>query len=313
MSDVQLFRISNGRASEIRGTSINLEKALQSLMEANLETLLGIRFLATEYSTGKTHAGRIDTLGLDENNCPVIVEYKRASHENIINQGLFYMDWLMDHKAEFKLLVLEKYGAEFANTIDWSAPRLLCIAADFTRYDAHAVQQIGRNIELIRYRQFGPELLLLELTNAVSTQKALAGGNVEEGSARRAPNGNKSTDKTVEEWLVELPEEIKNVFDALNDYIQTLGDDIQRNDLKLYVAFKRLRNFATVEFSQKKLLLCLRLNPDDYEEIPGFARDVRNIGHWGTGDLQLAVKDLADLERAKPYILAAYEGIAPKS
>jgi hypothetical protein len=64
--------------------------------------------------------------------------------ENVINQGLFYLDWLMDHKAEFELLVLKTLGNECSKAIDWSAPRLVCIAADFTRYDGHAVQQIDR-------------------------------------------------------------------------------------------------------------------------------------------------------------------------
>jgi RecB family endonuclease NucS len=48
-------------------------------------------------STGKTHRGRIDSLGLDENGCPVIIESKRKLNENVINQGLFYLDWLLDH------------------------------------------------------------------------------------------------------------------------------------------------------------------------------------------------------------------------
>src|SRR5258708_28177489 len=112
-------------------------------MERHLETLLGVRFLASEYSTGKVHGGRIDTLGIDENGSPVIIEYKRALNENVINQGLFYLDWLMDHKGEFQLLVLNKLGKSEFDSIDWSAPRLLCIASDLTRYDEHAVQQMN--------------------------------------------------------------------------------------------------------------------------------------------------------------------------
>ena len=172
MSDIKLFRIVGEQASEIQGTASDLEKPLQNLLEKNLLPLLEIRFLATEYSTGKTHAGRIDTLGLDENNCPVILEYKRSMGENVINQGLFYLDWLMDHQAEFKLLVMDRFGKAAADTIDWTTPRLICIAADFTKYDTHAVQQMKRNIELIRYRQFGADLLLLELVNAVAVRTA---------------------------------------------------------------------------------------------------------------------------------------------
>src|SRR5213082_1739103 len=147
MSDLKLFRVSNGRAQELQGTFIAIEKTLQALIEHHLEVFLGVRFLASEYSTGKTHGGRIDTLGIDENGCPVIIEYKRATNENVINQGLFYLDWLLDHKAEFELLVLKQLGSQDADAIEWSSPRLLCIAGDFTKYDVHAVQQINRNIE----------------------------------------------------------------------------------------------------------------------------------------------------------------------
>src|SRR6266542_5075061 len=170
MSDIKLFSIAGNSAKEIQGMASHLEKPLQHLIEANLDPLLGIRFLATEYSTGKTHAGRIDTLGLDEDDCPVIIEYKRSSGENIINQGLFYLDWLMDHQAEFKLLVLDRFGKAKADAIDWTSPRLICIAADFTKYDSHAVQQIDRYIELLRYRQFGKDLLLFELVNSVAAE-----------------------------------------------------------------------------------------------------------------------------------------------
>ena len=74
-----------------RATPLTLRSRCRRI-EANLDTLLGIRFLATESSTGKTRAGRIDSLGLDENNCPVILEYKRSVGENVVSQGLFYLD-----------------------------------------------------------------------------------------------------------------------------------------------------------------------------------------------------------------------------
>ena len=92
MSDIKLFRLQAGQATELQGEASDLEKPLQTLIENNLGPLLRIRFLATEYATGRTHAGRIDTLGLDENHCPVILEYKRSLGENVINQGLFYLD-----------------------------------------------------------------------------------------------------------------------------------------------------------------------------------------------------------------------------
>ena len=123
MSDIKLFRIAAGAVTELAGTTDTVEKSVQVLFEKNLDALLGVRFLATEYTT--SHGGRIDTLGLDENGCPVILEYKRASNENVINQGLFYLDWLMDHRKDFQWLVLEKLGKDAADAVDWSAPRLI--------------------------------------------------------------------------------------------------------------------------------------------------------------------------------------------
>ncbi|TSA12876.1 MAG: DUF91 domain-containing protein [Comamonadaceae bacterium] len=324
MSDIKLFRLSGGTATELQGNASDLEKPLQTLIEANLAPLLNIRFLASEHSTGKTHGGRIDSLGLDENNCPVILEYKRSVGENVINQGLFYLDWLMDHKAEFKLLVLDKLGATAADAIDWSAPRVVCIAADFTKYDGHAVQQIGRNIELIRYRRFGDDLLLLESVNAGSDSNgkvtaaklAKAGASKFEaaGSSVTAPTdptGAKGTgpDKSFADVLTNLPEPMQLLLTSLEDYTLSLGDDVQRKELRLYAAFKRLKNFATVVLHRKNcLLLYLHVDPVTALQVLPNARDVTCIGHWGTGNLEVPLTSQADLDAVKPFINAAYEG-----
>lgn len=313
MSDIKLFRLTAGKATELQGDASDLEKPLQTLIEANLEPLLGIRFLATEYSTGKTHAGRIDSLGLDENNCPVILEYKRSVGENVINQGLFYLDWLMDHQAEFKLLVMDRLGKPAADAIDWGAPRLVCIAADFTKYDGHAVQQINRNIELIRYRRFGEELLLLELANATSANTGRS-ASAKPAKAQKTLSTEPTTakqgtgDRSFADWLPLLPPQLAQLVASLEGHVLSLGDDVQRKELKLYLAFKRLKNFATVVLQKNRLLLYLHLDPAQVVPLPENGRDVSQQGHWGTGDLELALLSQADLDAAKPLILMAYEG-----
>jgi predicted transport protein len=289
MSDLKLFRLSGNLTKEIKSSSSDFEKSVPTSIEANLESLLGVRFLATEYSTGKTHAGRIDTLGIDENSCPVIIEYKRFVGENVINQGLFYLDWLLDHRAEFKLLTLERYGKAVADEIDWSSARLVCIAGDFTRYNEHAVQQIAANIELIRYRQFGSDLLLFEQVNAVNKVRP------------RKPAPSKKTNHNENVWPVWLetlsPDSVA-IIKLVEAYIESLGDDVQRKDLKRYIAFKGLRNFATVVGLKKSVLLYLHLNPDKQELTDGFTRNVRNLGHWGTGDVEVVLSKPRDLDKA---------------
>jgi predicted transport protein len=276
----------------------NLEKVLQTLIEENLEVLLGARLLASEYATGKAHGGRIDTLALDENGSPVIIEYKRNQNENVINQGLFYLDWLMDHKAEFEQLV-QKSPWRAKAAVDWLNPRLLCIAADFNRYDEYAVQQIDRNISLIRYKRFGADLLILELVNA-TTSKASAG----------QPGHKTTTEKTVEQLLKNSDPTLAARFEALREFTLSLGDDVQMKTLKFYFAFTRLKNFACMEVHPKvgKVLVYLRLDPSTVQLVDGLTRDVRNVGHYGTGDLEVTVDSDEDVLFAKELIAMSYQG-----
>ena len=303
MSDIKLFKLMGDDVCEIPGQSVAVEKSLQNLIEKHLENFLGVRFLGSEYSTGKKHGGRIDSMGIDENGCPAIIEYKRATNQNVINQGLFYLDWLMDHKAEFELLVMKKFGKEASDEIDFSSPRLICIAGDFTKYDLHAVSQINRNIELMRYCHYGQDLLMLELVNSVTAEVSDEPGGV------KTTNGNKYNYKTITDILKNAPQEVVDLFEAAKEMLTALGDDVQFKALKHYFAFKRIKNFACIEVhTQKKCLVTnVKVCPDSVTLEPGFMRDVRDIGHLGTGDLELTIRSLDDLEKARPLLEKSYE------
>jgi predicted transport protein len=306
VSDIKLFRIENGVALELFGSALAVEKSLQGLIERNLEAMLGVRFLATEYSTGKAHGGRIDSLGLDENGSPVIIEYKRATNENVINQGLFYLDWLLDHRGEFTLLAMKALGAAVEEEIDWSAPRLVCVAGDFTRYDEHAVAQIGRNIELYRYRSYGEGFFVLELVNRTA---GVVEADSKAGSSRAPAAKAGAVSKTVSQFLEQSDQEPRERYSALDAFLLGLGDDISVKVNKNYFAYRRIKNIACVEVHPQtaQLLVYLKVNPDDVALEPGFSRDVRSIGHFGTGELEVRLRSVQDLERAKPLIEKSYD------
>jgi predicted transport protein len=298
VADIKLFHLNADSAQELRAESVDIEKSLQSLMEQHLESFLGVRFLASEYVTGKVHGGRIDTLGLDDNNSPVIIEYKRSLNENVISQGLYYLDWLMDHQGEFTLQVLKRLGQDCADSIDWSGPRLLCIAGDFTRYDEYAVLQIPRNIELLRYRRYGGDLLLLELVQS---------GSVLPNPRRtaQAPKEKESVSSSdvsgVEQGAVH------DLWNTLRAFLLALGEDVQMKELEHYVAFRRMKNFACVRPHSKDLQVWVRLDPTSVALEEGFTRDVSNIGHSGTGDLEIRIRSAADLARAQPLLVRSYQ------
>ncbi len=295
MADIKLYNIIGGRAEAKTPVDFKLERETQKLCEGNLDTFFGVRFLASEYSTGIKHKGRIDSLGIDENNCPVIIEYKLDSKENVINQGLFYLDWLMDHQANFELLCMKKLGQ--TTEVDWTNPRLLCIARDFTRHDDYAIGQINRNIELIRYRFFEGDSIIFELAGTAQKQESL---------------------KTIGDTLVKYRNmddamnaasaDLIEFYEAVENYILSLGDDIQKKELKYYHAYSRIKNFVCAEIRTKKKEILLFLKVDFRSvDIPGIqVRDVSNIGHLGTGDTEVTIKSLEDLEKVKSLIEESY-------
>lgn len=295
MADIKLFSI-NGIIKEIPSGNVTLERELQIIIEKNMYTFFGVNFLASEYST--TDGGRMDSIGIDENYCPVIFEYKRSMNENVINQGLFYLNWLLDHKDSFKLLVLEKFDKNIATQIDWTMPRVICIAGDFNKYDESAIKQMNRNISLIRYKKFGNDLLMFEMLDQNVVKQ------IEEITDSKSKT---RADKTFEEKLSSADKKIQSLYEEIKNYILSLGDDVSETKLKLYTAFKKIKNVVCVEVQKSKITLTLKLDVISVKFEDGFIRDVTNIGHWGTGNIEIEIKNEEDLDKAKPYINRAYQ------
>ncbi|MFF3394761.1 DUF5655 domain-containing protein [Streptomyces sp. NPDC002669] len=291
MLGLKLFHVAESGVTEVVPYLADVEADVQGLVEAHMETLLGVRFLASEYGTGPVHGGRIDSLGLDENGSPVIVEYKRGIDSGVINQGLFYLSWLMDHQAEFEHLVRDRLGVTAAAQVLWSGPRLICVAGDFTRYDVHAVREHRRSIDLVRYRLFGSDLFGLETVASVSGRSPVT-RRVRRQAA--GPGGGQSV------ALVELAH-------AVDESLLGLGDGVNSVQRKTYRAYQRLRNFACVCPPQRaKLLVYLKVDPKQIDLVPGFTRDVTGLGHHGTGDLEVQLRTLRDVERAQELFRMSY-------
>ena len=122
-----------------------------------------------------------------------------------------------------------------------------------------------------------------------------------------APVANKY--KTISNVLHELEPGMVDRFEALRAYLLALGDDVQETNLRFYIAFKRIKNFACVEFrpSAAKILIYVKVEPTSDVIEPGFTRDVSKVGHFGTGDLEITLARPEDLDRAKALIQQSYD------
>ncbi|MEU4200789.1 DUF5655 domain-containing protein [Streptomyces sp. NPDC026294] len=298
MSDLKVFRVRGGRATEIPGESVAVERELQSLVESNMETMLGIRFLATEYPTGQ-HGGRVDSLGLDEANNPVIIEYKRSRDRNVISQALSYLVWLQNHHHEFERLVADRLGPEAAAAVDWSNPRVVCVAGEFTYHDTVAVEAIGRRIDLVTYRVFD-DVLTLQLIASIAGTRWLP-------SRAKAPTSEATGPGpvvSVQHRLEGASAELKELFDAVDERL-LMPEGARMEPQQHYFAYRRIKNFATVRIQPRKKVVAVNLNlaPATVELEDGFTRDVTTVGCLGISGVEVSLRSRADLERAEGLIL----------
>lgn len=230
----------------------------------------------------------------------------------MITQALSYLSWLRDHRHEFESLVKERLGGEAADLVDWSSPRLVCIAGDFTSHDAHALEEIGRRIDLVSYRDFGGGLLALQLVASVTgstTPSRTPGTSGSTGAPSAGSGGGGSTVKSVRQFYDESPQSLRDLHADL-DAMLISHADVQKEFQLHYVAYRRIKNVATVRFQPRSHTLVVRLavDPDTVELVEGFARDVRKIGCLGTGPLELRIRSQEDLARAGDLVRRSVEG-----
>ena len=309
-----IFEIDKGKARRVRLSEFKLEKDLQKLVENNLETIFNCRLIATEFTTGNIHSGRIDTLAISEDNNPVIIEYKKVASSDLINQSLYYLHWIRDHKGDFQIAANRTLGKDIE--VDWSDIRVICLAPEYKKYDLHAVQVMGANIKLWQYKTYDNGILNIEevykrTTSTTNQDTADIGSKnpvmVEAG--KKAALTRKTATYTLEEHFENLDENILELFNTIRDYIVTIDSSIEETPKKNYIAYKTSQNFACLQTYKKKLTLFLKLDANEVNPMPKQGRDVSEIGHFGTGNFELIIKDLADFEETKLLINEAYKNI----
>lgn len=304
-----IFSIIDHKAKKIIPTDPRLEKDVQKLFEGNLDEILNIHFLASEYST---NTGRIDTLGLDNNGAPVIIEYKKSQNENVINQGLSYLKWLLDHKDAFEKLVSDKLNKKdplhlFSEKeeIDWGSPRVICVAPNYNKFDLDTVEILPINIELLKYQMYGNDLLLVQQ----ETQQKL---RISTSKVFNKKNKNTSSEKsnyTLEQHLRQAGKQTAELFQLLKEKIMSLDDSIVEEPKAKYIAYKLTTNFVDVVIKKGFLKIFVNIPSGKLNDPFKIARDLtkpKHIGHWGNGDYEFKLDKKEDFEKVFDLIKQSY-------
>jgi hypothetical protein len=314
----KIFEISkNGNTTELPGYLAKLEIDIQDIFEKNLLTLLGIRFVASGKIITKSPKKReVDILGLDDNNYPVIIELKRYKDQGITNQGLSYWVHLNDHRGDFHMLVLEKLGKEAADNIDWSSIRIICIAGQFRDHDKTGVTAMAQNIDLIEYKLYGENLLLIDPVYIGSKNNYI---NTPIVNGKPSIINTKSLDDRQKRLkrLLNPKWKPKPVFEYLLEFVETLGDDIKIKQTKAYIAGMKITNFVSFQGLSEKLRVSIPMKSNDVDEV----KAILPTGAW---DIILAecktsphkkdflqldfnVTSIQEADFTKPFIERGYE------
>lgn len=288
MSEIKLFSIGE-QVEEIKPIGTTIDKSLQELVEANMKKFFGVSFVASNYYIG---CGRVDSIGLDENKCPVVFEYTSNQDRNLISRGLFYLEQILDNKEKFTTSVSSKLGKKAAEAIDWTSPRIVVVAPGFNKYDRSAATQLSRNVSLIQYNRYGENLIMFELVESASGTPLGDSSKVRNSFAANYKKSNI---------------ELKELYTRVCDYVMYFGEGVTINQLRNYVAFKKIKNFGTIRVEPERgIVLNLNLEPSEYVGRGPNYKDVSFAAHYGTGLLQFTFNDLDGFEEAKGLLLDAY-------
>ena len=298
-----LFKIKNSNVTKLSTVDLEKEKNIQTLFEQNLLTILNVDFLATEYST--SFGGRIDTLGIDKSGSPVVIEYKRNQNDNVINQGLSYLRWLLDHKADFEILCRNK---KKDIEIDWTSPRVICVAESYNKFDLDTVEILPIKIELLRYRIYEADILLVE-SESQKTVKISTSKIFEKGKKEKETEPKLQKDFTVDVHLQIASKEIKDIFMQLKEMITSLDDSITEEAKAKYIAYKLTTNFVDIVIQKNAIKAFLNVPSGKLNDSFGIARDLTKpkvIGHWGNGDYEVLIKNREELLKLFELIKQSY-------
>lgn len=257
-----LFKNQNNVLTLINPVKPASEKVLQSLVEDNLKDVLDMHFIASEYHTSN---GRIDTLAVDKDGAPVIIEFKRNQNNNVINQALSYLKWLTAQQAEFFEMLMQKQLPKevFDNIrLDWKHPRVICIAESFNRFDIDTVEMVPLRIELFKYRMYEGGVLSID---AVTLQ-----GVSDSEKSIPAETSQSVTIAMMEQSCASHL--IRTLFDELRERVMGLDPHIMEKAGKRCIAYRLTKNFAEVLIRKDRLVIDLR--PIDYNDSLGIVEKI---------------------------------------
>lgn len=288
-----IYNTTGNMLVQVKEKPFKLEREIQSIFESNLQNIMGLLFVKSEFTIKNK---RIDTLAYDrQTNAFIIIEYKRDKNYSVVDQGLTYLNLMLQNKAEF-ILTHNETLKDILNSkdVDWSQSRVVFVSPSFTNDQISACDFKDLGIELWEIKQFENNTISINTikksSGAPSIKPLLENyNNLKEVKENIKVYTEEDHFSNSSEYIIELYEKFKTSVFNLADGIEILPQ-------KYYIAFKKGSNISDVEIQKKSLKISINAKIGTLDDPKSLVKDVSNIGHRGNGDYQIQIENDKDLE-----------------
>ncbi|OGU48079.1 MAG: hypothetical protein A2000_14500 [Ignavibacteria bacterium GWB2_36_8] len=281
-----------------------LEKDIQKITENNLETILNLKLVKSEFTL---HNFRIDTLAFDEESKSfVIIEYKKDKSFSVVDQGYAYLSLMLNNKADFILEYNESLNSNLKrNDVDWSQSKVIFISPSFTDYQKESINFKDLPIELWEVKYFNNQ------TISYIPQKA--SGATE--SIKIISKKSKTIEKVSKEIKVytesyhinDAGVKIISLYNKFKTAILLISDSISVKPTKKYISFKvNKKTICDFHLYKTYLKIWINLKKGELVDSKKITTDVSDTGHWGKGAYQIQISNEENLEYIVSLIKESY-------
>jgi predicted transport protein len=271
-----------------------LEKEIQMLFEENLFGIMGLLFVKSECVIKNK---RIDTLAFDpETKAFVIIEYKRDKSHSVVDQGVSYLNLMLEYKADFIIEYNENQKKSLKREdVDWSQTRVLFVSTSFTDNQKQATNFKDLAIELWEIKRYENGTVIID-----SIKKSAAAPSIRQ-IATQSETLQQVTREikvyTEDDHTNNKSDEVKELYEVFKKAILNLSDNIEVVPKKTYIAFKIKSNIVDIELQVNGLKLWINLRKGLLNDSLRIMRDVSTLkGHNGNGDYEIIIRDTKYLE-----------------
>nr|WP_291118997.1 DUF5655 domain-containing protein [Flavobacterium sp. UBA6135] len=300
-----LYNNNSNKLTQVKENPFKLERDIQNIFENNLQDIMGLQIVKSEFTIKNK---RIDTLAYDkQTNAFIIIEYKRDKNYSVVDQGLTYLNLMLQNKAEFILTYNETLkDVLHSKDVDWSQSRVAFVSPSFTENQISASDFKDFGIELWEVKQFENNIISINSIKKSSGAQSIK--PLLENSEKLKEVKENIKVYTEEDHFKNANDNTIELYEKFKTSILNLADNIEVLPQKYYIAFKKGSNISDVEIQKKSLKIFINTKIGMLDDPKGLAKDVSNIGHRGNGDFQIQIENDNDLE----YIMSLIKQVLKK-